>query len=499
MIKADLGGFLPAIITFVVLLLLVYAYRPDVGGYSFGWEYGNIAASIVQGQGYSQPFEGSEKATAWMLPVTTLIYASVFTLFGMKTPSAMWACVLLSCLLWSCCAYYLYQSARLISRELALLAIVLLWVYLVLHKVTVKSLADFALINLLSVMTIYHLYYYLEYGRKYGGLLLLALLLPLVSPGLFLAFVLILASRFGRLLIAARRKHGQKISFSQILYLGLASVVVMMVWGYRNYQVLGKFIPSKSNFWYEFYQANMADDDGVVGPRTFRTYHPSAHGQYRSIYDSLGEIDFLELMKQRSKAEFTLSNYVRRVGNRAEFAFIKSREINLKLPADTSSLTLLDKELLHRKGLVQSGEWIALDMDSETFTNTIKSIDLEEEKALVSDWKAKKKVFNKQAEENIFNLARENSLSLIPFLCMILGMVVRHIRRNRLFQLVVAIYIIQLLPYLLISHYIRYQYYGLALQVLIVFIPLSYFINVSLDRLLNNQTRQTLWLRKKIK
>ena len=468
--------------TWLVLFLLAiaFAYDKHFSDYSFGFEYGNLAASIVEGQGYTQVFENSEGPSAWMLPVNTFIYAAIFAVFGVKSTAAMWACIATSCALWSLCAYYLYQIGRLFSSKLAILAVLALGCLLLLHRTIIVSLFDYALINFLTIATVYYLYHYLHQNTNYGALLVLAWVLPLAAPGLFLGFALILMVRFGYLVGRVGRLPGKNALFrsgyARILYLGLASIVAMSLWGFHNYQALGKFIPSKSNFWYEFYQANMADDDGIVTSRTFRTFHPSAHGKYRNLYDSLGEIAFVDYMERRSKEEFLLPDYLQRVGRRAQFAFVHSQNTNFKLPADTASFPAQDETILHREGLVQNGDWIALDIDSTAFMNTVEPLPLNQKAAIISDWVVKKVIYTRQTED-LGNFVREASVSLLPLLCMVLGVFIKSIRVSGIFQLTVTIYVIQLLPYVLVSHYIRYQYYLLALQALLMFLVAAYIID----------------------
>ena len=481
--KRPIPGVVVASITWLVLLLLsiAFAYDKQSSAYSFGFEYGNIAASMVEGRGYAHVFENTAGASAWMLPVNTSIYAVIFAVFGVKSFAAMWACIVTSCILWSLCAYYLYQSGRLFSETLAIIAVLALVCLLLLHRTIIVSLFDYALINFLTIATVYYLYCYLHHSTHYRALLVLAVVLPLASPGLFLAFALILMIRFGYLLVRRTRLPSGWYAFfrsgySKIVYLGLASVVVMLLWGFRNYQALGKFIPSKSNFWYEFYQANMADDDGIINSRTFRTFHPSAEGKYRNLYDSLGEIGFLDYMEQQSKEEFLLPDYLQRVGRRAQFALVNSENTNLKYPADTASFPPQDEAILHREGLVQGGEWIALDMDSTALMNTIEQLPLNQKATIASDWIVKKALYTQKAA-GLGSFIRETSVSLVPFLCIVLGFFIKSIRMSSLFQLTITTYFIQLLPYILASHYIRYQYYVLALQALLLFMIATYFIN----------------------
>src|SRR5271167_1576446 len=55
----------------------------------FDWaEPGNVAAALVQGRGFSDPFDGLTGATAWVSPIPVWIEAAVFLAFGVKTAAS---------------------------------------------------------------------------------------------------------------------------------------------------------------------------------------------------------------------------------------------------------------------------------------------------------------------------------------------------------------------------------------------------------------------------
>lgn len=78
------------------LATMAYVYPlqlvPDRGGghWPFGYETGQIAASIAEGHGFSSPLFAPTGPTAWMTPVYPYIVAGVFKLFGVfSTASAL--------------------------------------------------------------------------------------------------------------------------------------------------------------------------------------------------------------------------------------------------------------------------------------------------------------------------------------------------------------------------------------------------------------------------
>ncbi|HEV2303983.1 MAG TPA: glycosyltransferase family 39 protein [Candidatus Acidoferrales bacterium] len=78
------------------LAVMAYVYPlqlvPDRGGghWPFGYETGEIAASIAEGHGFSSPLFAPTGPTAWMTPVYPYIVAGVFKVFGVfSTASAL--------------------------------------------------------------------------------------------------------------------------------------------------------------------------------------------------------------------------------------------------------------------------------------------------------------------------------------------------------------------------------------------------------------------------
>ncbi len=265
-----------------------------------------------------------------------------------------------------------------------------------------------------------------------------------------------------------------KYATRTVLKSGLVSVAVILIWGMRNHSALGKFIPSKSNFWYEFYQANMADEDGIIAARTFAKYHPFSNGMYRSLYDSLGEVAFVDHMRDLSQSKFILSEYSRRVGNRINFAFLRSRKTSFWLSADTASFSARDQKLLVQEGLIEHGGWISLDYDSAVFMSILDRHELDKSSSIISDWIIKKRVYTKE-KSTIRTIIKESLVSLVPTLCILALLLFYNSINKLLFKLILIIYFCQSLLYILVSHHVRYQSYLILLQSLLIYLTIIFF------------------------
>jgi hypothetical protein len=69
----------------VVAFLYPEILNPDRDHWRFAGEAGRIAQSIVEGRGFSSPFQGATGPTAIMPPIYPSLLAGVFRLFGIYT------------------------------------------------------------------------------------------------------------------------------------------------------------------------------------------------------------------------------------------------------------------------------------------------------------------------------------------------------------------------------------------------------------------------------
>src|SRR6202046_4741151 len=74
-----------------------YRTRPGDDHFEFGWEMGRIGRSIVQGQGFSSPYEGNTGPTAWEPPLYPFLIAGVFKIFGIYTLASAWVLLTINC------------------------------------------------------------------------------------------------------------------------------------------------------------------------------------------------------------------------------------------------------------------------------------------------------------------------------------------------------------------------------------------------------------------
>jgi hypothetical protein len=144
------------------------------------------------------------------------------------------------------------------------------------------------------------------------------------------------------------------------------------------------------------------------------------------------------------------------------------------LPANHDLLNAEDVEKLKRENLVSVNQppfvnWTSLTMPEDEFRAKIESLNLADEPAVLQDWSDQRAVLMARFGE-LKLIARSLVMSLVPFLCLIIGLFVEKIRRNPVFMPSAALYLTYLIPYILVSHYRRYQVPLIGLQTVFIFL-----------------------------
>src|SRR5262249_10105881 len=75
--------------------------------------------------------------------------------------------------------------------------------------------------------------------------------------------------------------------------------LVLTPWTVRNYLVLGRLIPVKSNMAYELYQSQCLQPDGLIQTTTFSTHPNGGSSKEWREYKALGEMAFLDRKRER--------------------------------------------------------------------------------------------------------------------------------------------------------------------------------------------------------
>jgi hypothetical protein len=317
------------------------------------------------------------------------------------------------------------------------------------------------------------------------GLYISAFFIPLVSPAyaagvmiiVFLYLVLPkLKSLFGYLL--DRNKNKLTIEFLHPFGLILVIMISFSLWSVRNYVVFKSFIPVKSNLWYEFYLANIVDEDGIVSRSSMYKSHPFLNQSVRNEMARYGEYIWLQKFKDLGTdyLEKNSTDYIKNVSNRIFNAFIFTENVlDLVQSEYLNWINEIERQKLLDHKLIFDDRWNHFHLDREEFIVKFNELKLRDKGLLIQDWlKAKERYI--RFKYSLPNILRGILIGLVPTLCIVALLSNRRLKINREAHYIIILYLIYLLPYILISHQIRYQRELFSLQILLISITLNSYL-----------------------
>jgi hypothetical protein len=256
-----------------------------------GGEYFNIARSMVNGEGFANPFDGSTGPTAWMPPLLPTILAGLLWVCDGDRDTVMAIVVFVQVMVLIGTGILVLALARQTTRLWAAVPVTVFLVTLLCNfQLCFQSTHDCWLVLLFVDLLIAGLCWLrpLDRGRTaavwglFGGLCALVNPIVALTWGTFSLVVGFQARAWSRLAIA-------------LLFAGLT----LTPWTVRNYLVFGRLIPVKSNLAYELYQSQCLQKDGLIQATTFSIHPYGSNTRERKEYAALGEIAFLDRKREQ--------------------------------------------------------------------------------------------------------------------------------------------------------------------------------------------------------
>jgi 4-amino-4-deoxy-L-arabinose transferase-like glycosyltransferase len=294
---------LPLIVTVSLVARLAFAIDqarkmpPNlVGLVPFLNETGNIAFSLAQRHGFSSPWWQESGPTAWLTPLYPWMVSVVYRIFGIHTPHAFYAVVLLNIIFSAATCVPIYFIGKRIASEGVGGGAAWLWaIFPNAILIPYEWVWDTSLSALMMALILWatleladsqRLHDWLWYGALWG----LALMIN-PSLGSLLPVLLMWAA------YRAWRTHDLKLT--RPLFALAVAVLCCVPWTVRNYVTFHKFIPLRSNFPLELWLGNndnFDENSQIV---------PPADPDREEIrkYIRMGETTYME-EKWRSAAEF---------------------------------------------------------------------------------------------------------------------------------------------------------------------------------------------------
>jgi hypothetical protein len=311
--QARHGYALPLILisVFVFGTSMVLAWVSDLHllHQHLGGEYYNIARALADGRGFSDPFGERTGPTAWMPPLLPAMLAALLWVTGSLSRTASiivvmndLTLVVVGMTIWAIATIEAKRLSRWVAVTFygAWLFVFRYWTFKLTHDVWLLMLATDAL-------TI------AAYAASRAGRIapwiwgILGGLLSLSSPALTLAWLCL----SGVSLIRAR---GPRRDW---MWAAVLATCIATPWLVRNVLVFDRFIPTKSNFFYDAYVVNYEDDDGLYDVK-IQAKHPLVSPSARLEYARLGEIAFVDRYRRQFIAEVKThpGRLIRVIGNR---------------------------------------------------------------------------------------------------------------------------------------------------------------------------------------
>jgi hypothetical protein len=470
-----------------LLLFATAAYfnipTPQSEEIGFGWEYGNIATALVRGKGFANPFGVESGPTAWMPPLFVFLMAGIFYLFGIKSISAIWAILFIKYIAIAACSYFLLAAidqTRYRRYKYGLIFIFGILIFINLGAYF-KTIHDDWLILFLSCSTVTAFTTRIHKPSRTNTICLciVAFMLPFASPALTLSFTIVQIGGF--LWPRAPWSSFKSRLLPGLVVLGFLAASTLL-WTYRNYKVFGVFIPIKSNLWFDFYQANVLDTDGLVTSSTFLKYHPIEKNGSQEKYLAEKEVQF-----NREARDFSIawirthpSSLLQNMGRRAVSAFIYEHNAEdiqrvkpgLLSPEDIEKLRQAKLISLYRAPAIY---WISLSMPPNEIERQIHALKLSNELSILQDWSARRQTLIDWMNDPR-RILRSFLESFIPIFCLICGLMAEKIRKNPLFIVTTTVYLTYLTPYILISYYRRYQVPLVGLHAIFIFLFICFLV-----------------------
>jgi hypothetical protein len=330
----------------VLYMGLAHTYRIRLAGdhFQFGWEMGRIARSLATGHGFANPFNGFSGPSAWTPPLYPLVLAGVFKLFGvytLKSAAAIltcnsvfsaatapvvyeiaWRCFGrtsspnpavkpggLSIALWSGWLWALYPAAMQYAVkwvwDMSLTAFLFAWVLVLALRIRGIGSCELQVAGCQSKETTASSKHSATSQPATCNLqlttswLLFGLLWGLISLSNSSLLTFLPACGLWMIWPALRTRVHLGAALRQATLAGVCFIVTISPWVVRNWIAFHAFVPMRSNFGAEFYEATLASNDGMPWGTTLPLVETAP--EFRRFV-SLGEVAYSRQQGDLAKA-----------------------------------------------------------------------------------------------------------------------------------------------------------------------------------------------------
>lgn len=460
----------------ILLLLIISILVKNVVSYSniidYGGEYGAVGMALAQGRGFSDPFLTDSGATAWVSPLLPAILCVIFYITNFKITAIYWLLSLIKIFSLGLGTGLIWAVLQKSNRGFA--PIYYIWTCFLFYfnkDSIIYNFHDEWLIFLVISLAFWGWYK----RNKFSGQIVLILsfvMAALCNPILWTAFFIVMfLFNFKHNSFSKNRLNKQKTFFTQNPFwiAVCVSFVLIIGWTLRNWIQLDMFAPIKSNAGYEIFQAQVTSKNGLLSTSTF-IYHPhNLASEENQAYTKLGEKAFITT--RRDTALLSIANdpidFWRRIKQRFSNAFLFTvSHFNF----DDVDSRISDDDLikLRSAGLIEyffnRKVWINLDDPDKDVLKILPSLNLTNHRLVEYNYKliSARYYHYLYSWNRIIGGVLMGGMPWIAFLIAILMR--RHSAQSSYIFWAGLFMLIYLIPYVLISHYLRYQVPLLGMQ-----------------------------------
>lgn len=451
----------------LLVLILAAAVRnvPHLAPGAFNWaESGNTAAALVEHRGFSDPFAGGTGATAWVPPVFVWVVAAAFAVAGVKSAGAAFLLLVFTILMlagahaWLIAALPPHATWMRRATSFAFLALA---IFLPLSPLTILSEAPLQVF--LSALLLWAAVGHADRPRAAtaAALITVAVLGPLAHAGLALAVAFVFAGLFLR---------GPREGRRALLVAGTAGALAVGAWTARNAAALGRFVPLKSNLWFELHLANVASPDGMPRAGTVMRQMPFFNADEFERYARLGELRYVESFRAPALAALReepgrfARNVLRRLANALVYCQLSDGSIVTHTrfsPSDTARLAQ-SGHLLPYAGMALAS-WTRIDAAPSNTHTLFGSLGLDDFPGVWRDWAEKHEAYRAR-HYSVGGLLVGFLLAGVPTLAWLATALARRGRMPPFARWSLVITLGMLAPFVLVNHSARHQAPLLALH-----------------------------------
>jgi hypothetical protein len=467
--------------SFVLLIASVSVKNsiPEINILYFGGENGAVGAALAQGRGFSDPFLTGSGATAWVPPLLPAILGIIFYITNFKITAIYWIALFIKIFTLGFGSGLIWDVLQKSNRGFAPVCYLWMGILCYLNRdLLVYNFHDEWLIFFVISLAFWAWHKRTEFS---GRIILMiafamaALCSPILWIALFMVMLIFNRKVFKHNNYSEDPLNKQRTFFARNSFWIAVGVSFVLIagWTMRNWIQLEMFAPVKSNAGYEIFQAQLASRNGVLSTSTF-IYHPhNVASKENKAYAELGETAFISARRDMTLRSIVNDpiDYLGRVGQRFSNAFLYTVS-HFNFDDVDSRISNDDLKKLRSAGLIEyffnRKVWINLDDPDKDVIKTLPLLNLNHYRLVEYNYKQTAARY----DHYLYSWNRIIGGLLMggmPWIALLIAILMRrHSERSSYILWVGLFLLIYLTPYVLISHYLRYQVPLLGMQAILL-------------------------------